>query len=72
MREMGIRSGRLAARLGYRNISKCVRRLDEVCRGDYVAARCLPDEVVAAIEETRNEVERSWGNSVSLSGNRNS
>jgi hypothetical protein len=70
MNDLGIRSGRLAARLGYRNISKGVRRLDQVCQGDLVGkeqllgklpgALGLPDDVVAAaIEETRQEVERA-------------
>jgi hypothetical protein len=70
MKDLGIRSGRLAARLGYRNISKGVRRLDQVCCGDLAGkeqllanlpgALGLPDSVVAAaIEETRQEVERA-------------
>jgi hypothetical protein len=70
MNDLGVRSGRLAARLGYRNISKGARRLEEVCRGDLVGkqqllanlpgALGLPDDVVAAaIEETRQEVERA-------------
>jgi hypothetical protein len=67
---LGLRSGRLAARLGYRNISKGVRRLDRVCRGDLVghdqllanlpgALGLSGDVVAAAIEETRQEVERA-------------
>jgi len=31
MKELGIRSGRLAARLGYLNLSKGARRIDELC-----------------------------------------
>jgi hypothetical protein len=69
MKELGIRSGRLAVRLGYRNISKGVRRLDQVCHGDLVGkeqllanlphALGLPEDVVAAaIQETRKQIER--------------
>jgi hypothetical protein len=68
MKELGIRSGRLAARLGYRNVSKGVRRLDQVCHGDRAGkkellanlphALGLSEDVVAmAIDETRKQIE---------------
>jgi hypothetical protein len=70
MKEFGIRSGALAARLGYRNLSKGARRIDELCGGDLAGhewllanlprALSLPDEVVqVAIDETRKELERA-------------
>jgi hypothetical protein len=62
-------SGQLAVRLGYRNISKGVRRLDRICHGELMgkdqilaklpSALNLPEDVVAAaIQETRKQVER--------------
>jgi hypothetical protein len=70
MKELGIRSGGLAARLGYLNLSKGARRVHELCGGDLVGkdwllaklpdALSLPEEVVtAAINETRKELERA-------------
>jgi hypothetical protein len=70
MKELGIRSGALAARLGYLNLSKGARRIDELCGGDLAGkewllanlprALSLPDEVAkAAVDETRKELERA-------------
>jgi hypothetical protein len=70
MKELGIRSGRLAARLGYLNLSKGARRIDELCGGDLAGkdwllanlprALSLPDEVVkVAVDGTRKELERA-------------
>jgi hypothetical protein len=41
MKELGIRSGALAARLGYPNLSKGARRIDELCRGDLAGKNWL-------------------------------
>jgi PAS domain S-box-containing protein len=68
MRELGIRPAHLAARLGYHNMSKGSRRIDEVCRGDLAhkeqllanlpKALDLPDDVVAAATDaTRRQVD---------------
>jgi PAS domain S-box-containing protein len=68
LRELGIRSVHFAARLGYRNMSKGSRRIDQVCRGDLAhkeqlsgnspKALDLPDDVVAAATDaTRSQVD---------------
>ena len=70
MKELGLRRGQLAARLGYRNISKGCRRLEQVSSGDLAGKEALlaklpgaldlPREVVAkAIQETIEEIERA-------------
>jgi hypothetical protein len=70
MKELDIRSGRLAARLGYINLSKGARRIDELCGGDLAhkgwllaklpSALSLPEDIVkVAIDETRKELERA-------------
>ena len=70
MRWLGLRRATLAARLGYTtNISKGMRRIDEVCRGDIAhlgpllaklpRALNLPEHLVtAAVEETPKQVKQ--------------
>jgi hypothetical protein len=69
MTSLGIRSGQVAARLGYRNIAKGVRRFDEVCRGDLAGKEQLlaklpgalnfPEDVVAAVIQENPERTRT-------------
>jgi hypothetical protein len=73
-RELGITIADLARRVGYRNIGKGVRRINELCRGDFRAAEfivgALPhalelpeDDVRRAIHATEDELdarERAW------------
>jgi hypothetical protein len=70
LRELGLRPAALAARLGYKNLSKGCRRIDEICQGDLARKErivaCLPaalelrdDVVEVAVEETRDQIERA-------------
>jgi hypothetical protein len=69
MQELRLRRGQVAARLGYENISKGARRLEQVSCGDLAGKEALlaklpralnlPEDVVAAaVEETRSQIER--------------
>jgi hypothetical protein len=68
-KELRLPCGQVAARLGYRNLSKGARRLEQVSCGDLAdkeallaklpRALDLAEEVVgAALEETRSQIER--------------
>jgi hypothetical protein len=68
-KELRIRRGELARRCGYRNISKGVRRIDQVCGGDVgspsakIVLEALPaalevDAVKAAVEATIKALEQ--------------
>lgn len=50
LKELGITRGELARRLGYVNIAKGCRRIDQVCRGDVEMAEKLRDELVRGLE----------------------
>ena len=62
-RELGLRRSEVAARCGYKNISKGIRRLEQVLAGDFESAAALlrglpnalnlsPDVVQDAIDQT--------------------
>jgi hypothetical protein len=68
LRELGLNRAQLARRLGYRNVGKGCRRLEQIYDGDLARLDPLlgrlagaldlpPDEVTAVIEETRQEAE---------------
>jgi hypothetical protein len=68
MRELGLRPVRVAALLGYKNLGKGCRRLDQISQGDVARLDLLlaklpavldlpPDEVMAAVKETRQQIE---------------
>ena len=42
LEELGIRRGELVRRMGYSNISKGCRRLDDLCEGDFTFVHNLP------------------------------
>jgi hypothetical protein len=52
LKELGFRRGELARRCGYKNISKGVRRIDQVCGGDLgsPSAKILLEAMPAALE----------------------
>ncbi len=52
LNELGVRRGELARRCGYRNISKGVRRIDQVCGGDLGSrsAKIILEALPAALE----------------------
>jgi hypothetical protein len=42
MNELALSRGELAKRLGYKNISKGIRRIDALCTGDVEATKAAP------------------------------
>lgn len=56
---LGIRRGELARRCGFRNISKGLRRIENVCNGDLVSpgAKAVIVSLPAALELEASEVE---------------
>ena len=40
-RELGITTAEIARRVGYRNIGKGIRRINELCQGDFRAAQFI-------------------------------
>jgi hypothetical protein len=48
---LGISSRQLAARLGYLNLSKGARRIDELCRGDFAGKERLLAKLPGALTE---------------------
>ena len=73
-RELGITTAEIARRVGYRNIGKGIRRINELCQGDFRAAQFIvaglphalelpEDDVRRAIHATEDELaaqERAW------------
>jgi len=68
--ELGLNRGALAQRLGFKNPTKALRRLDDLCDGDLARTEAViralptalqvPAEVIAdAIEETRVQLEKA-------------
>jgi hypothetical protein len=58
-RELGISSAEIARRVGYRNVSKGVRRIDELCRGDFRAANFIVGALPRALELPEDDVRRA-------------
>jgi hypothetical protein len=58
---LGLRRGELARRCGFKNISKGVRRIENVCHGDLVspAAKAVIVALPAALEAEASEVEKA-------------
>jgi hypothetical protein len=70
MQSLGITSGQLAARCGYVNIGKGLRRLDNLCKADWSgneyliqslphALEITPEELEASIAETQRSIEEA-------------
>jgi hypothetical protein len=58
-RELGITTADLARRIGYRNVGKGVRRINELCRGDSRAAEFIVGALPHALELPEDEVRRA-------------
>ncbi len=65
-RELGLSRADLARRAGYTNISKGLRRLEQLCVGEFRSTRAIiqalpsvlhvsPDEVKRAVEDTQRQ-----------------
>jgi hypothetical protein len=57
--ELGITSADLARRVGYRNIGKGVRRIDELCRSDFRAAQFIVGALPRALELPEDDLRRA-------------
>jgi hypothetical protein len=58
-RELGITFAEIARRVGYQNIGKGVRRIDELCRGDFRAAQFIVGALPHALELPEDDVRRA-------------
>jgi hypothetical protein len=58
-RELGITTAKIARRVGYQNIGKGVRRIDELCRGDFRAAQFIVAGLPHALELPEDDVRRA-------------
>jgi hypothetical protein len=58
-RELGITTAEIARRVGYRNIGKGMRRINELCRGDFRAAQFIVGALPRALELPEDEVRRA-------------
>jgi hypothetical protein len=58
-RELGITSADLARRIGYQNVSKGVRRIDELCAGNFRAAEFIIGALPRALELPEDNVTRA-------------
>jgi hypothetical protein len=58
-RELGITTAEIARRVGYRNIGKGVRRIDELCRGDFRAAPFIVGALPHALELPEDDVRQA-------------
>jgi hypothetical protein len=58
-RELGITTAEIARRVGYRNIGKGVRRINELCQGDFRAAQFIVAALPRALELPHDDVRRA-------------
>jgi hypothetical protein len=58
-RELGVTTAEIARRVGYRNIGKGVRRIDELCQGDFRAAPFIVGALPRALELPEDDVKRA-------------
>jgi hypothetical protein len=58
-RELGITTAEIARRVGYRNIGKGVRRINELCQGDFRAAEFIVSALPHALELPEDDVTRA-------------
>jgi hypothetical protein len=58
-REFGITTAEIARRVGYRNIGKGVRRINELCQGDFRAAQFIVAGLPRALKLPEDDVRRA-------------
>jgi hypothetical protein len=58
-RELGITTAEIARRVGYRNVGKGVRRINELCAGDFRAAQFIVAGLPRALELPEGDVTRA-------------
>jgi hypothetical protein len=58
-RELGITTAEIARRVGYRNIGKGIRRINELCQGDFRAAGFIVGALPRALELPEDDVRRA-------------
>jgi hypothetical protein len=74
LKELGFRRGELARRCGYKNISKGVRRIDQVCGGDLgspsakIVLEALPAALEVDVDTVRSAIQATYRAALGLGG----